>query len=180
MKRTIALFLMTCAIALAGPASGKRLASWTLPDSSGKYYDVLDYRGKVLLVDIMRTDCGHCQTLTKTLERVKARYGDKIQIVSIVNPPDSPKTVADYVAKYKFTSPVLFDFGQATAAMLKISPSNPSINLPHILIVDADGIVREDYAFDESLKAIFEGDGLFAIVDKALKPAAPKAAPAKK
>ena len=52
---------------------------------------MLDYRGKVLIIDVMKTDCPHCQSVSKLLERVKARYGDKVNILSIVNPPDNPE-----------------------------------------------------------------------------------------
>lgn len=168
MKKTLLLLTLSAMSLLAGPATGKRVASFTLPDATGKYYDVLDFRGKVLLIDIMKTECAHCQTFTKTLERVKARYGDRIAILSVVNPPDDPPKVANYIAKFKVTSPVLFDFGQATAAMLKITPQNPSISLPHLLVVDANGIVQSDWPFSDAQKAIFDGDGLFAILDKLL------------
>lgn len=168
MKKTLLLLTLSALSLLAGPATGKRVASFTLPDATGRYYDVLDFRGKVLLIDIMKTDCAHCQTFTKTLERVKARFGDRITILSVVNPPDDPAKVANYIAKYKVTSPILFDFGQATAAMLKITPQNPSISLPHLLVVDANGVVQSDWPFSDAQKAIFEGDGLFAIIDKLL------------
>ncbi len=171
MKRLIATLFLAGLSLCAGPISGKRLASFTLPDATGKYYDVLDFRGKVLLVDIMKTNCPHCQTLSKTLERIKAKYGNRIAVLSIVNPPDNPQTVAGYIARYKVTNPVLFDFGQATAAMLRITPQNPQINLPTLLVVDANGIVRDDLVYSDSLKSVFEGDGLIRIIDRALAPA---------
>ena len=43
-----------------------------------------DYRGKVVLLDFMRTDCPKCKALTGVLEKVKAKYGDKIQVLTIV------------------------------------------------------------------------------------------------
>jgi len=175
MKKQIAVFLFLAAAAFAGPLAGRRVASFTLPDSQGKYHDVLDYRGKVLLIDIMKTDCPHCGPFSKTLERVKARYGDRIHILAVVNPPDNQQTVAAFIARHRVTYPVLFDFGQAVAAMLNISPQNPTIKLPTLLVVDANGIIREDFVYDESLKNIFDGDGLFRILDKLLaeSPGAP-------
>ena len=168
MKKTLLLLALSALSLMAGPPAGKRVASFTLPDATGRYYDVLDYRGKPLLIDIMKTECAHCQTFTRTLERVKARYGDRITILSIVNPPDDPPKVANYIARFKVSSPILFDFGQATAAMLKITRQNPSISLPHLLVVDANGIVQNDWPFSDGQKAIFEGDGLFSIIDKML------------
>lgn len=177
MKHVIATLFLAALSLSAGPLAGKRVASFTLPDATGRYYDVLDFRGKVLLIDIMKTNCPHCQTLSKTLERVKAKYGNRIAVLSVVNPPDNPQTVASYISQYKVTNPVLFDFGQATAAMLRITPQNPSISLPTLLVVDANGIVRDDLVYSDSLKSVFEGDGLFPIIDRAMAPAG---TPAKK
>lgn len=174
LKHLAALVLCLGAALHAGPLAGKRIASFTLPDSQARYHDVLDYRGKVLLVDIMKTDCPHCATFSRVLERVKSRYGDRLNILSIVNPPDNQQTVAAYVARHKVTTPVLFDFGQAVAAMLNITPQNPTIKLPTLLIVAPDGIIREDLAYDDSRKDIFEGDGLFRILDKVLAESAPR------
>jgi len=168
MKRTFSLLLLAAVAAVAGPPTGHRIASFTLPDSTGKYYDILDYRGKVVIIEIMKTECPHCQALAQTLERMKARYGAKISVLSVVNPPDTPQTVAAFIAKYKVTSPILFDFGQATAAMLKVTPQNPSISLPHLLFVDANGIVRDDFAYSDDKKAIFEGDALTVVIDRTL------------
>ncbi len=165
---TVLLFLFGLALQ-AGPLAGKRVASFTLPDGQGRYHDVLDYRGKVLLIDIMRTDCPHCGAFSRVLERVKARYGDRLNILSIVNPPDNQQTVSAYVARNKITTPILFDFGQAVAAMLNVTPQNPTIKLPTLLIVGPDGIIREDLVYDDSRKDIFEGDGLFRILDRLLK-----------
>jgi peroxiredoxin len=177
MKHFVLLLLSSTLALHAGPLAGKRVASFTLPDSQGRYHDVLDYRGKILLIDIMKTDCPHCATFSKTLERVKARYGDRIHILSIVNPPDNQQTVAAYVARHRISTPILFDFGQAVAAMLQITPQNPNIRLPTLLVVAPDGTIREDLVYDESrkdLKSIFEGDGLFPILDKLLAESAPR------
>lgn len=107
-------------------------------------HDLQDYRGKVVLIDIMRTNCPHCQELTKALEEVKAKYGDKIQILSVVNPPDNQTTVKQYIAAYKVTSPVLFDCGQMAASYLQIGPKNPSASVPHLFVIDKGGMIRTE------------------------------------
>lgn len=177
MKHWLCLVFASALALHAGPLAGKRVASFTLPDSQGRYHDVLDYRGKVLLIDIMKTDCPHCATFSRTLERVKSRYGDRIHILSIVNPPDNQQTVAAYVARHRVSTPILFDFGQAVAAMLQITPQNPNIRLPTLLVVAPDGTIREDLVYDDSrkdVKRIFEGDGLFPILDRLLAESAPR------
>ena len=168
MNKTLLLLALTSLTLLAGPPTGKRVASFSLPETSGKFHDVLDYRGKILLIDIMKTDCPHCQGLTKTLERVKAKYGDRVAILSIINPPDNGTTVSNYIAKFKVSTPILYDMTYATQALLKLGPQNPSVSLPHLLVVDANGIVQSDWPYSDAQHAIFEGDGLFPIIDKML------------
>ncbi len=164
-KLLLSLSLLAVAAA-AGPLAGKRVASFTLPDSTGKYFDVLDYRGKVLIIDVMKTDCPHCQSVSKLLERVKARYGDKVNILSIVNPPDNPKTVSSYIARYKVTSPILFDCGQVTFSYVR--PKSPSLPIPHVFFIDGDGIVRNDIVYGPATKDVFEGNALFPEIDRLL------------
>lgn len=165
----------------AGELSGRRAPSFALPDARGKFIDILDYRGKVLLLDIMQTTCPHCQTLSKTLDRVKARYGEKVAILAIVNPPDDLKKVSEYVARHKVSYPVLFDFGTTAANYMQVTPQRSQINLPHLFVIDRNGTIVEDYGWSEANKPLLEGNGLFAVLDRLLSGAAkPAASPAKK
>jgi peroxiredoxin len=182
MKKQLLLIaaLAACA-AQAGPLSGRRVPSFALPDSGMKYHDVLDHRGKVLIIEVMQTACPHCRVVAQTLERVKARYGAKVGILSIVVPPDTQSTVATFIAQNRISYPILFDCGQASAALLKATPQSPGISVPKVLIVDARGMIREDYDWKETGENILEGDGLFAVLDQLLAEAGkPAAARAKK
>lgn len=152
----------------AGKLSGRRAPSFALPDSKGKFIDILDYRGKPLLIDVMQTGCPHCQTLAKTLERIKAKYGARINILAIVNPPDTPQTVAQYIARYRVAYPILFDFGTTSANYMQATPQNSTIDLPHLFVVDRNGMIVEDYGWSEETKPYLEGDALFGVIDKLL------------
>ena len=144
---------MLFAAAVTVPAQtpfGRRAPGFSLPDSKFKQHDMQDYRGKVVLIEFMRTDCPKCQELTKTLEQVRAKYGDKIQLLSIVTaPPDNQQTVSRYIAANKVTYPFLFDCGQVTASYLQITPQNPTAHFPHLLVIDKAGMIRRDLAGDD-------------------------------
>lgn len=183
MKRMFRLLcvtlLTTLATLSAGSLSGRRAPSFALPDSSMRYYDILDFRGKVVLVDVMQTTCPHCLTLSKTLEQVKAKYGAKIQILSIVTPPDNAQAVAAFVGANKVSSPILFDCGQVAAAYLKVGPQNPSVTVPHLFFIDAQGTIVEDFGGEPASK--LSPGAIGAIVDRLLAGGASAApAPAKK
>src|SRR5216684_2282934 len=83
----------------AGELSNRRAPGFALPSPDYSHlYDLQDYRGKVVLIDFMSTTCPHCQVLSTTLEKVHAKYGDKVAILSVVLPPDNQATVAKYIA----------------------------------------------------------------------------------
>jgi thiol-disulfide isomerase/thioredoxin len=131
-------------------------------------HDTQDYRGKILIVDFMQVGCTHCVKFSAILEQAKARYGDKIAILSIVNPPSDAKGVADYIAQNKIKSPILFDCGQVAFSYLRPSMANPSIIIPHVFLIDGEGMIRNDFTYGADTTAIFEGNGLFAELDKML------------
>ena len=144
MKIAVALLLSFSIAASAQSVLGRRAPGFSLPDTRFQQHDIQDYRGKVVLIDIMRTDCPHCQQLTLALHQVKAKYGDKVQILSVVNPPDNQASVQKYITAHKVTNPVLFDCGQMAASYLQVTPKNPSVSVPHLIIVDKTGMIRKD------------------------------------
>ena len=84
-----------CFRAPPGELSDRRAPGFALPDPAyERYYDLQDYAGKVVIIDIMSTRCPHCLLASTTLEQVKARYGDKVAILEVVLPPDNQDTIA--------------------------------------------------------------------------------------
>ena len=174
MLRSLVCFALGGAALLlaSGEYSNRRAPGFALPDAEYKhYYDLQDYRGKVVLLDIMSTTCPHCQLLATTLEQVKARYGDKVAILEVVLPPDNQTTISQYIATNKITVPVICDMGQMTASYFKATPASMQhFEVPHLFVIDQQGMIRNDFAYEESsTKSIFEGPGLFKEIDKLLK-----------
>ena len=114
----------------------------------------------------MQVTCEHCVKFSAILEQARAKYGEKIAVLSIVNPPSDQKGVAEYIAKYKIKSPILFDCGQVAYSYLK--PTSNSIEIPHVFLIDADGMIRNDFGYGPGTLNIFEGKGLFVELDKLL------------
>src|SRR6202023_224065 len=107
MRVFLIVLAVVCSFATAQEAS-RRAPGFALPDPEYKhFYDLQDYRGKVVLIDIMATTCPHCLLLSTTLEKLKEKYGDKVQILSVVLPPDNQDTVAKFRAVNKITVPIV-------------------------------------------------------------------------
>jgi len=164
--------LLVCVLSLlaSGELSNRRAPGFALPDTNYKHmYDLQDYRGKVLLIDIMNTNCPHCMLLSTTLENVKSKYGDKVGVLSVVLPPETPENVLKYIVTHKITTPIVFDQGQMTISYFKARPGQGNIDVPHLFIIDRNGMIRNDFSYSEKDKGVFEGPRLFQEIDKLLK-----------
>jgi peroxiredoxin len=150
----------------AGELSGRRAPGFALPDENMKFHDLADYRGKVVLLDIMLSQCANCRTLAQTLDGIKEKYGDRIVVLSVVNPPDNRATVTEFKKTYGSPGPILFDCGQMVGSYMMPSPERPRIHVPHLFLIDADGMIRND--FDHTSTDIFEGKGLTEEIDRLL------------
>jgi peroxiredoxin len=159
------------ATAASGELSNRRAPGFALPDPGYQhYYDLQDFAGKVVIVDIMSTRCPHCLLLSTTLEQVKARYGDKVAILEVVLPPDNMDTVSKFIATNRITIPVVCDMGQMTASYFKATPNTmSSVTVPHVFLIDKQGIIRNDFAYEESTRPVFEGAALSTEIDKLLQ-----------
>lgn len=151
----------------AGDYSNRRAPGFSLTDSHYQQHDGQDFRGKVLLIDIMTTTCGVCQRLADVLTQVKVKYADKIGILSIVTLPDNFGTADRFAAEHKIHWPILFDSGQMIASYLRVTPENPQVHFPHLFVIDPDGVIRND--FDGTDDKALTVDGLSAEIDKLLK-----------
>src|SRR5579883_637096 len=162
--------LMAGVLCGSGELSNRRAPSFALPSCDYSHsYDLLDYRGKVLLIDIMTTTCPHCELLTTTLEKVGKKYGDKVAVLSVVVPPDNLNTVTKYKSVNRVTAPIACDMGQMTISYMNAKPGQGSIDLPHLFLIDKQGTIRNDWVYSDKDKGVFEGPALYPEVDKLLK-----------
>jgi peroxiredoxin len=160
--------LFTWTMLAAGELSGRRAPGFALPDLNLNYHDLADLRGRVVLIEIMQTTCPHCKALSANLEKARQKFGDRIAVLYIVNPPDNQRTVQGYIAETAIKSPVLFDCGQVSASYMMITPQRPSISVPHLFVIDQNGYIRNDFGHSETNKSILEGSGLESEIAKVL------------
>jgi peroxiredoxin len=83
--------------------------------------------------------------LADELLQVKAKYGDKVAILSVTTLPDNFEKADQFASEHKIPWPVLFDSGQVMMSYLKVTPANPQVHFPHLFIVDGSGMIRYDF-----------------------------------
>jgi peroxiredoxin len=164
MRLLCTLIVLAVSVGLAPAQTGRRAPGFSLPSSNNRQEDLADYRGKFVLLDIMKTDCAHCGPFSKVLERAKLRYGSKIAVLSIAPAPDNPATAAKFIAANKITFPILFDCGQVVYSYVR----TPSVSMPRLYIVNPQGYIARDYVYGPNTQEVFEGNGLFTELDRLL------------
>ena len=145
---------------LAGRLSRRRAPGFSLMDTNYNQHDLADYRGRVVVLDFIRTDCPLCQTFAGVAERIRTRFGDRVAVLTVVNaPPDNVKTVGDFMQKYNVRNALLFDTFQMAASYMKLTPVNPQFALPHLFLIDGAGQIRNDYEYEPGENdAYFSGE----------------------
>ena len=180
MRRSIqlCLLILCCVLAASGQSlSNRRAPGFSLPDMNMRQHDLQDFRGKLVLLNIMQTTCPHCNTFSKILAEAEKKYKGQVQIIDIVNtPPETQATVRDYLLRNAITQLVLFDCRQVAISYLKLTPQKPSFGVPHLFVIDQKGWIQADYGYTEANKGIFEGEALFPIIEKYLGKSASAAA----
>ena len=167
MKKIVVTLL--CGIALFAAEPLRRAPGFCLIDTSGNWQDLADYRGRPVLVEFMQTTCPHCATFSTVLNNLKVKYGDRLAILAIANPPDNPQTMMQFAKGHNLTYPMLFDQGQAAASYVR----SPSVDLPTVYLIDANGMIRNSWVNSVLTKDVFEGNGLAREIDKLMAAAVP-------
>jgi peroxiredoxin len=148
----LALFFLAVVSLSAQGLANRRAPSFSLPDSTLKQHDILDYRGSWLLIEFMETNCPKCKELSVKLESIKAKFGPKVGVLSIVlTPPETQATVAKYIADTKMTTPILFDSSQVAISYFKATPQNPAFDSPHVFAINPSGLIVKDWTHPATL-----------------------------
>jgi peroxiredoxin len=149
--------------------SGRRAPSFSLPDSNQVQHDILDYRGKWLLLTFTTSmGCPHCAPLSQALEKLQS---PKVAVLSIMLPPENYNTGTRYALENKLTSPIVFDQSQVAIAYFKATPANSRIDTPHLFAINPAGMIVQDWP-DSAVGTMLSGKGGVAAAIQALMGAA--------
>jgi len=173
MRILFAMVIGAAALLAADPP--RRAPGFAITDRQMKVHDLYDYRGKPVVLEFMQTSCPHCAAFSEVLNKVKQKFGDKVTILAVANPPDNYNSVGQFINAHKIEYPILFDMGQvAYSYVLK-----PSFDLPQVYLIDTQGMIVSSYGYGPMTREIFEGDALIGEVERMLAAPAPAATPKK-
>lgn len=161
------LTMLFCTALLASAQAAKRAPGFCLADSNGQWHDLADYRGKVVVVEFMQTNCPHCIKFSTVLAGLTHKYGSQLQILSIALPNDTPQTIRAFVKSHGVTWPHLYDQGQVAASYVRA----PGLNFPAVYLVDQNGMIAGHWEYSVLSPGFFEGDQLDREIARLVSPA---------
>ncbi len=123
---------------LAVTAVGQKFADFEVPAADGSMQKLSDYvgKGKVTLVDFWASWCGPCRAEIPKLQALKAKYGDKFDVLGVAvwdNPDDTRKAME----QMEITWPVII----GTEQLNQPTDLYGIKGIPHIIIFDPDGTI---------------------------------------
>jgi len=114
----------------------------SLKDSGGRQRKMLEWQGKVLLINFWATWCPPCVSEMPELVALQNDLASKnLQIVGIGI--DSPSNIREFAEKHQITYPLLL--GGLEGSELSRQFGNQSGGLPFTILIGADGSVRKTY-----------------------------------
>ena len=123
---------------LAVTAEGKKFTDFEVPAADGSMQKLSDYvgKGKITLVDFWASWCGPCRAEIPKLQALKAKYGDKFDVLGVAvwdNPDDTRKAME----QLEITWPVII----GTEQLNEPTDLYGIKGIPHIIIFGPDGTI---------------------------------------
>jgi len=110
----------------------RQQADFTLTDLDGKFWNLKDLKGKVVLLNFWATWCPPCRKEMPDLEMLYRRFGAQGLIIIGIDDEET-ETVKPFIAQQGITYPVLLDPGRKVNTLFQIE------GIPKTFVYDRDG-----------------------------------------
>lgn len=118
---------------------GMSAPNFTLKSLEGERISLLDFKGKVVLLDFWATWCPPCRFSIPALIKIQKKFKEKNFAVLGINIDENRKLVPRFVRRYKINYPVLYGGGERVMWDYGIRP------IPTFFLLDTDGKIAKIY-----------------------------------
>jgi peroxiredoxin len=138
----LAVMLGFGALLPAKPPVPRPAKEFTCSDADGKPVSLSKFKGKVVLIQFLITNCSHCQALSRVLTKLQAEYGPQgFQAFGVAINDATPEMVRSYVKDYGLGIPVGFAPRDQAVSYLGVSEVE-RMGVPQVMIIDRHGVVQ--------------------------------------
>lgn len=149
---------------------GKPSPPFTIQRLNGPAISLSEYKGKVVALAFIDTECPHCQHLTGVLNVIAKEYAGKpVQIVECAFNDAAAARIPWFTQNFQPAFPIGYSPRDPVLSYLSYSILKP-LYVPHLVFLDKRGVVRGDFA-GESDFMTNPDKNIRAELDELLKPA---------
>jgi len=110
-----------------------------ITQGAGEIATLSSYRGRVVLLAFISTQCVHCQKASAVFEQLGREYAGRLQVVEVAF--DQGADVAAFKKRFGLTFPVGISTSDAAHAFLGIPPG-ARLGTPQVVAIDRTGVIR--------------------------------------
>jgi thiol-disulfide isomerase/thioredoxin len=146
----LAAFTIAFVASVLFAATPRPLADMAIPVPNGKAINLKAYRGKVLLVAVISTDCGPCIASIDILNRIQKDFGAQaFQVVVAAGDMNAQYLLQPFIQRYR----PIFPMGYlSTDQIIQLGAFSKEDHpfAPIFLFVDRKGVVRQQLSGDSA------------------------------
>jgi len=142
MKRTVAVLIISLSVGMfaLAMAQQKKAPNFVLKTGDGKTYELVQSKGKVVIVNFWATWCGPCRKEIPDFIEFYKKYKDQgVEIVGVSLDKDGWEKVNPFVKQNNINYPVVLDNGKVAATFGKIQ------FIPTTFIIDPNGNIVDQH-----------------------------------
>ena len=122
---------------------GEPVPAFTLPDLDGKEHALVDYRGRVVVVNFWSGECPWSLRADEGIVPMAEIWGDEVVLLPVASNATEDVELLRKAASERRMSPVLVDADQAVARLYG------ALYTPQVFVLDGEGILRYQGAYDD-------------------------------
>ena len=146
-------FLAVPALLVTAPTLPRNSPEFSLQMLDGVPLPVGQFKGKVVVLVFILTDCPRCQQIVNTLAKAQAEYDSRgFQVLVSAIDDMAATSVRDFVKRLHPPFPVGYSSRNVAVQYLEHPPEDRLL-MPQIVFLDRDARIQAQYAGDEPFLA---------------------------
>jgi thiol-disulfide isomerase/thioredoxin len=163
-------------LALLSLSLSAQPAHFTMQRPKAPDLSLSQYRGKIVAVAFISTECPHCQDLTRILTPLAREYAPRgVQFVECAFNEGADRLLKDFIDRFAPPFPVGYSSPAVVRTYLHYSLLDAKFFVPHMQFLDRSGVVRLDIPGEADFFKTPEAS-IRTQLEKMLKPSARGAA----
>lgn len=123
--------------------TGKPAPDFKLVDLEGRTHTLFDYRGKIVVINFWSAECSWTERADEGLLPMLSEWEDRVVLLSIGSNANETREEMSVVGAARGVDMILHDADQ------KVAKLYGAMTTPHVFVVDAEGKLRYQGAFDD-------------------------------